>query len=179
MTPEQRLLAKWLGVLLFLVAVFFSGFGVRSYMANAEATATALEHAQAMNDALADHAEQLKAVTDRNLELQGEINTLNATHTKVLNENLAENARLRTDLAVAKRMRLQGTSCPRPAAGADDPGTGSVGDGAGVELSEETRLLVWDLREDLIRDRGKLDYLQAWARRVMATNPELEPPPKR
>lgn len=179
MTPEQRFIAKWVGVLVLLIAIFFSGFGVRGYMAKADATKAALDHALAMNTALADYAKELKTVTDRNLELQGEIDTLGKTHTKALNEQLAQNSALRTDLAVAKRMRLQGTSCPRAPAGTNDSGAGSLGDGTPVELSEETRLLVWDLREDLLRDRGKLEYLQAWADRVMQTNPALDPPPKR
>ena len=177
MTPEQRLLAKWIFVGLFLVGIFFAGFGVRGYMANAEAAALELKRTQEINTELTKYAQDLKTVTDRNLALQDKINTLNATHTRSLNERLAENAALRTDLAVAQRMRLQGTSCPRPAPGANDSGAGGVGDGTAVELSEETRLLVWDLREDLVRDLGKLEYLQAWAREVIATNPELPPSP--
>ena len=177
MTPEQRLLAKWILIGLFLVGLFFAGFGVRGYMADAEATAAKLKWSQQLNTQLAAHTKNLKAVTDRNLALQGEINTLTANHTRSLNERLAENSALRSDLAVAQRMRLQGTNCPRPAPGADNPGTGSLGDGASVELSEETRLLVWDLREGIIRDYAKLEFLQAWAKQVIATNPDVPPLP--
>ena len=176
MSPEQRLLTKWIFILLTFAGVFAAGYSVRDYTANAEATALELQRTQEANTQLAAHTAALQDAADRNLALQTRIDELNTTHTRSLNEHLAQNAALRTDLAVAQRMRLQGTNCPRPDPGADNPSAGSVGDGAPVELSEETRLLVWDLREDLIRDRGKLEYLQDWARRVMESNPAIEPP---
>ncbi|MBK8667867.1 MAG: lysis protein [Burkholderiales bacterium] len=46
--------------------------------------------------------------------------------------------------------------------------TGSVGDGAGVELAPAAGLDVLDLREALIRDRAKIEYLQGYARAVAA-----------
>ena len=177
MTPEQRFITKITFVLLAFIGTFFAGFRVRDYMANAEATEVELKRTQEMNATLAKYAEDLKAATDRNLALQNQINILTANHTRSLNERLAENSALRSDLAVAKRMRLQGTNCPQPTSGTNNPGPGGLGNGTPVELSEETRLLVWDLREDLVRDLSKLEYLQAWAREVIATNPNVPPPP--
>ena len=177
MTPEQRFIIKIVFVLLAFIGTFFAGFGVRGYMANAEATEVELKRTQEMNATFAKYAKDLKAATDRNLALQNQINTLTANHTRSLNERLAENSALRSDLAVAKRMRLQGTNCPQPASGTNNPSPGGLGDGTPVELSEETRLLVWDLREDLVRDLSKLEYLQAWAREVIATNPDVSSPP--
>ena len=178
MTPEQRLIAKFVAAILLALALFSAGFGVRSYIASADATKAELKETQQLSRDLAQHIVDLKVISTRNAELQAEINTLNTQHTKALNEKLAENDRLRTDLGVAQRMRLQGTTCPRAPAGAHDPGPGSVGDGDGVELSVETRLAVWDLRGSIIRTESKLAYLQDWARRVVATNPAIEKPPE-
>ena len=178
MTPEQRLIAKWVAIALVAVALFGGGYGVRDYIADADATAEKLKLTEQFAADLAKHAEDLKAVSDRNLELQAEVNALNTQHTKALNEKLAENDRLRLDLGVAQRMRLQGTTCPRPAAGADHSSAGSVGTGEGVELSLETRLAVWDLRGSIIRTEAKLAYLQGWAETVMRSNPAIEKPPE-
>ena len=177
MTPEQRLITKIVLCLLLAVSVFFAGFGVRSYMATAEKTRSELALTQNFAKQLGEHSKRLETASNRNLQLQAQLNELDQERTKALNEQLDDNARLRTDLAVAQRMRLQGTTCTGPSAGKDNPGAGGVGDGTPVELSEETRLLVWDLREDLIRDYAKLEYMQAWAKQVIATNPDVPPLP--
>jgi hypothetical protein len=61
-------------------------------------------------------------------------------------------------------MSLRGTSCPQATSAAGDPNSGSMGNGTPVELSESTRLAVWDLRESLLRDTAKVTYLQEFIR---------------
>lgn len=148
---------------------FVAGFYVRDYMADAQATKQLLaaekEHRAEVEALLQDAI----TITKKNLELQDKITELDKTHTRTLNEQINENSRLRTDLAVAQRMRLQGTSCPKVGSSDSTSSTG-MGDGASVELSPETRLLVWDLRESIIRDQAKLRYLQE-ERRTLTCDP--------
>ena len=161
----------WAG-LAAIALLFLAGFGVRDYMASKQLLAIKLAASQQQNQELANYAAGLKELADRNQKLQATIDTLGIKHTDALNEKLAENDRLRTDLAVARRMRLQGTSCPKADSEMHNPGTGGVGDGTGVELSLETRLLVWDLRAAMLRDQAKVTYLQDYVRSIRATNPE-------
>ena len=148
---------------------FVAGFYVRDYMSNAQATKQLLaaekEHRAEVEALLQDAI----TITKKNLELQDKITELDKTHTRTLNEQINENSRLRTDLAVSQRMRLQGTTCPKVGSSDSTSSTG-MGDGASVELSPETRLLVWDLRESIIRDQAKLRYLQE-ERRTLTCDP--------
>ena len=148
---------------------FVAGFYVRDYMTDAQATKQLLaaekEHRAEVEALLQDAI----TITKKNLELQDKITELDKTHTRTLNEQINENSRLRTDLAVSQRMRLQGTTCPKVGSSDSTSSTG-VGDGASVELSPETRLLVWDLRESIIRDQAKLRYLQE-ERRTLTCDP--------
>ena len=158
----------WIQVGVVFLA-FVAGFYVRDYMADAQATKQLLaaekEHRAEVEALLQDAI----TITKKNLELQDKITKLDKTHTRTLNEQINENSRLRTDLAVAQRMRLQGTSCPKVGSSDSTSSTG-MGDGASVELSPETRLLVWDLRESIIRDQAKLRYLQE-ERRTLTCDP--------
>ena len=176
MTPDQKIIAKIVFLLLFCLGLFLAGFGVRGYIARADQTKALLAQQSEHNKALAAHNTKLTEATNRNLRLQNQINQLNSAHTEALYNALEKNDRLRSDLAVAQRMRLQGTSCPAARTGADHPSSGSLGDDREVELSTATRQAVWDLRESIIRDQAVIEYLRDWARRVLATNPEIEKP---
>ena len=158
----------WIQVGVVFLA-FVAGFYVRDYMADAQVTKQLLaaekEHRAEVEALLQDAI----IITKKNLELQDKITELDKTHTRTLNEQINENSRLRTDLAVSQRMRLQGTTCPKVGSSDSTSSTG-MGDGASVELSPETRLLVWDLRESIIRDQAKLRYLQE-ERRTLTCDP--------
>ena len=158
--------------LIILAAVFLGGAAVGTIVQKHAQANMQLEH-QAEQILLQDqHNERLAALNQRNLQYQNKIDLLSAQAYRDLNESLAENDRLAADLAVAERMRLKGSSCPRTSAGADHPEAGQPGDGAGVELSEETRRLVWDLRRELIQDQQDILYLREYVRRIQETNPQ-------
>ena len=107
------------------------------------------------------------------------LSTLDARITKEVSDAIAENNRRRSAVAAGTvRVRYVAARCPSPHLPATSA-TGSVGDGAGVELAPKAGLDVLDLREALIRDRAKIDYLQAYIRKI--TEPVglgLRAPPK-
>ena len=107
------------------------------------------------------------------------LSTLDARITKEVSDAIAENNRRRSAVAAGTvRVRYVAARCPSPHLPATSA-TGSVGDGAGVELAPKAGLDVLDLREALIRDRAKIDYLQAYIRKI--TEPVglgLSAPPK-
>ena len=99
---------------------------------------------------------------------------------KEVSDALAENNRRRSAVAAgAVRVRYVAARCPSPDLPAT-AATGSVGDGAGVELTPKAGLDVLDLREALIRDRAKIEYLQAYVRKITEPVPALglKAPPK-
>lgn len=150
-----------LGALLLGLA---TGYYVRDLRADRDTAAALAKQANTHAQALALHAEDLEDMNQQNAALRDRIATLDTDHTDQRNAYLEENARLRGDVAVAQRMRLQGTTCHAAPAQGDPAGAGSVGDAAGIELSGETRLAVWDLRAALIADRAKVNYLQDYIR---------------
>ena len=94
------------------------------------------------------------------------LSTLDARITKEVSDAVEENNRRRPAVAAGTvRVRYIAARCPSPDLPAT-AATGSVGDGAGVELTPKAGLDVLDLREALIRDRAKIDYLQGYVRKI-------------
>ena len=94
------------------------------------------------------------------------LSTLDARITQEVTDALAENNRRRSAVAAGTvRVRYVAARCPSPDLPAT-AATGSVGDGAGVELAPAAGLDVLDLREALIKDRAKIEYLQGYVRKI-------------
>ena len=101
------------------------------------------------------------------------LSTLDARITKEVSDAVEENNRRRSAVAAGTvRVRYVAARCPSPDLPAT-AATGSVGDGAGVELTPKAGLDVLDLREALIKDRAKIDYLQAYIRKITEPAPPL------
>lgn len=101
------------------------------------------------------------------------LSTLDARITKEVSDAVEENNRRRPAVAAGTvRVRYVAARCPSPDLPAT-AATGSVGDGAGVELAPAAGLDVLDLREALIKDRAKIEYLQAYVRKITEPVPAL------
>jgi len=94
------------------------------------------------------------------------LSTLDARITKEVSDAVEENNRRRPAVAAGTvRVRYLAARCPSPDLPAT-AATGGVGNGAGVELAPAAGLDVLDLREALILDRAKIDYLQGYIRKI-------------
>lgn len=150
-----------------------TGYGIRSYTAQAQSTAHELAELQATHDAQTEYLQKIDERDAKAADLQGKLTQLDTDKTKALSDALKTNASLSSNLAVAQRMRLAGTTCsPGGTPSSEASSTGSVGDGGGVELSAETRRAVFDLRADILNDRAKIDYLQGYVQRLGLSPPE-------
>lgn len=138
---------------------FGSGFGVRAYIASKDKLATQVSTLQGQLSASRDYEAKIDARDKTNQQLNTDLRQLQLASSKVLNDQLTENARLAADLGVARGMSLRGTTCVSPAASGSAAGS-SMADGTGAVLSPETRLLVFDLRAALARAQSKIDGLQ-------------------
>ena len=131
-------------------------------------------------------AEEARAVAEANERLREAVHawrgaqttflsTMDARITKEVSDALAENNRRRSAVATGTvRVRYVAARCPSPSP--DLPATaatGSVGDGAGIELAPKAGLDVLDLREALIKDRAKIEYLQGYVRKITEPVPAL------
>lgn len=91
---------------------------------------------------------------------QRELAALDTKHTQELANAKAENDDLRHRLSAGGRVRVEGR-CP-PVSGHTT--TGSVGDAATVELSSAAGQNVLSIREGILSDRHKINYLQGYIR---------------
>lgn len=162
----MTLQAKFVAILLALLVAFGSGFFVRGYMAGKAELKVENEALTSALQAATDYQDKVDKRDARNQELQSQLTALDKELINARTAALAENSALRDDLAVARRMQLKGTSCPSRPAGTAAPGSGSVDHGAPVELSAETRLAVFDLRESIIADTAALAGCQAYVRQL-------------
>ena len=131
--------------------------------------------------AVAEATDKLRTAVHAWRTAQAEhLSALDARITKEVSDAIAENNRRRPAVAAGTvRVRYVAARCHSPDLSAT-AATGSVGDGAGIELAPAAGLDVLDLREALIRDRAKIDYLQAYFRRITEPVPALglKAPPK-
>ena len=129
-------------------------------------------------------AEEARAVAEANERLREAVHawrgaqttflsTMDARITKEVSDAVEENNRRRSAVAAGTvRVRYVAARCPSPDLPATSA-TGSVGDGAGVELAPAAGLDVLDLREALILDRAKINYLQGYIRKITEPVPAL------
>lgn len=157
---------KLIAMLLTLLLGFLIGYSLRNYTANKEQLQ--VENA-ALAEALAqvtDYQEKVRKRDAESQELQTRITVTNQEQVNARNAVLAENTALRRDLAVAERMQLSGTSCPRRPPSIEAPGPSSLDHGTPVELSGTTRLAVFDLRESILSDRAALAGCVSYVRQL-------------
>lgn len=82
--------------------------------------------------------------------------------------------RMRGLIAGTVRVRYVKATCPSP--GSDlsaTPSPGGMGDGAGIELTPDAGRDVLVLRQALIEDRAKIEYLQGYVRSITQPVPAL------
>ena len=117
--------------------------------------------------AVAEATDKLRTAVHSWRTAQAEhLSTLDARITKEVSDAVEENNRRRPAVAAGTvRVRYVAARCPSPDLPAT-AATGSVGDGAGVELTPAAGLDVLLLREALIQDRAKIEYLQGYIRKI-------------
>ena len=155
----------WIAAFVLLSAAFV---GQREITASVRLEAA--QQAQQRADearAVAEATDKLRTAVHAWRTAQAEhLSTLDARITKEVLDAVEENNRRRPAVAAGTvRVRYVAARCPSPDLPAT-AATGSVGDGAGVELAPAAGLDVLDLREALIKDRAKIEYLQGYVRKI-------------
>ncbi|MGV8863294.1 MAG: hypothetical protein ACOH2T_19270 [Pseudomonas sp.] len=131
------------------------------YVQNQQLTKEAIQQTVYLEE-IRKQAARAKELNDALNEIQG------ATHDEYQTLN-DQNQSLRSDLAVAKRMQLKGSSCAATPGATKTP-SGSLVAEVPVELSEVTRQLVFDLRQSILRDQEVIQNFQDHDR-ILAEHP--------
>lgn len=119
-------------------------------------------HQTTINAITLEAKRQSDAAAERMRTAQRRAAELDAEHTGKLNNALEENNRLRDSVRDGtKRLRLAGADLATCELSAGrNTGSGSVGDGTEIRLTEKAGWIIYDIRAGIISDQAKLDYLQ-------------------
>lgn len=119
-------------------------------------------HQTTINAVTLEAKRQSDAAAERMRTAQRRAAELDAEHTGKLNNALEENNRLRDSVRDGtRRLWLAGADLATCELSAGrNTGSGGVGDGAKIRLTEKAGRTVFDIRGGIISDQEKLDYLQ-------------------
>lgn len=106
-------------------------------------------------------SKELQLATDTIKDMQTrqrDVAILDAKYTKELTDAKETIDQLQSDVASgAKRLRVNATCKPKA-------GTGSVGDDASAELTDQSRQSYYTLRQQIVTVTGQVNYLQDYIR---------------
>ena len=140
----------------------------------------AAAHEHTLGEIARAAARQLQVQQEQRQALELRLSALDAKEHKELTDAQAENDRLQRLYSGAdaerKRLRIEARIAANDRVVSDATGTGRVGNGASVELSERAGSAVWNIRGAMISDRAKLAYLQGY---VCEQRPDIEACKKR
>ncbi|HDT0623609.1 TPA: lysis protein [Morganella morganii subsp. morganii] len=125
-------------------------------------------HQTTLNTLTLAAKQQSDAAAERMRTAQRKAAELDARYTGKLKDALEENNHLRDAVRDgARRLRLTGADLATCELSAGrNTGSGSVGDGAEIRLTEKAERTVFDIRAGIISDQAKLDYLQSRVREL-------------
>lgn len=155
-----------------LLAVFAAGWAGNGWRMGEQLAVAEKSHSDTLGEISRAAAHQVRDQLDARLLLEQRLADLDSTKHKELTDAQDENESLRRLYSDAdderKRLRIEARVAKADLIVSATTGSGGVGDGASVELSERAGSAVWNIRGGMISDRKKLEYLQGYVRRVAA-----------
>lgn len=163
MTPVQKLAV----VLLVMAIACFSAWKVDAWRYGKELASLSAAH-QSDLSAIANAAStQVRQSLDKQQTAEQARADLDARTTKEKAHALAENERLRADVAAGdRRLRIAGRCSADSSNLSDTTSTARVDDGGTVELAGVAGRTVFDIRAGIIKDRAALKGLQEYVLKV-------------
>ena len=163
MTPVQKLAV----VLLVMAIACFSAWKVDAWRYGKELASLSAAH-QSDLSAIANAAStQVRQSLDKQQTAEQARADLDARTTKEKAHALAENERLRADVAAGdRRLRIAGRCSADSSNLSDTTSTARVDDAGDVELAGASGRTVFDIRAGIIKDRAALKGLQEHVLRV-------------
>ena len=158
---------RWMGIVLLSAIACFSIWKVDAWRYGKELASLAAAHQADLASISNAAATQVRQALEKQQATQIALAELDAKTTKDKASDLAENEKLRTDVAAGdRRLRITGRCSTSSRDLPDTTNTTRLDDGSTVELAGAAGRTVFDIRAKIIKDRAALKGLQEYVREV-------------
>ena len=161
------ILGRWFGIALMTIFASFSTWKVDSWLYGKQVfELIALHQAELMAMTNAASA-QVRQVLEKQQATQKMLIDLDARSTREKAHDLAENEKLRADVAAGdRRLRIIGRCSSGVSNLSDTTSAARLDDDGTVELTRAAGQIIFDLRARIIKDQSALKGLQQYIREV-------------
>ena len=162
MTPS-----RWVGLAVLVGCSVFATWKVDAWRYGKELASLTAAHQADLTTISNAAATQLRKALEKQQATQIALAELDAKVTREKASDLAENERLRADVAAGdRRLRIAGRCSASSGNLPDTTSTARLDDGGTVELAGVAGRTVFDIRARIIKDRAALKGLQEYVLRV-------------
>ena len=159
--------ARWIGVALLVAIACFATWEVGAWRYGKELASLTAAHQSDLTAISNAAATQLRQALERQQVTQKALAEIDAKSTKEKASDLAENEKLRADVAAGdRRLRIAGRCSTSSSDLPDTTNTARLDDGSTVELAGAAGRTVFDIRAGMIKDRAALKGLQEHVSKV-------------
>ena len=159
--------ARWIGVALLVAIACFATWEVGAWRYGKELASLTAAHQSDLTAISNAAATQVRQALERQQVTQKALAEIDAKSTKEKASDLAENEKLRADVAAGdRRLRIAGRCSTSSSDLPDTTNTARLDDGSTVELAGAAGRTVFDIRAGMIKDRAALKGLQEHVSKV-------------
>ena len=158
---------RWLALIVLLATACFFTWKVDAWRYGKQLSDLSAAHEADLTSIANAAAAQARQALEKQQAIQKALAELDAKATKEKMNDLAENEKLRADVAAGdRRLRIAGRCSASSSNLLDTSSTARMDDGGTVELAGAAGRTVFDIRAGIIKDRAALKGLQEHLQRV-------------
>ncbi|MEC4239163.1 lysis protein [Pseudomonas sp. DSV-1] len=158
---------RWIGLAVLVGCSVFSTWQVDAWRYGKQLTDLSASHQADLTTISNAAAAQVRQALERQQATQKSLAELDANATTEKAHALAENEKLRADVAAGdRRLRIAGRCSANSSNLSDTSSAASLDDGRTIELAGASGRTVFDIRVGAIKDRAALKGLQEYFREV-------------
>ena len=158
---------RWIGLAVLVGCSVFSTWKVDAWRYGKQLAKLSASHQADLTAISNAAAAQVRQALEKQQVTQKALAELDAKSTKEKASDLAENERLRADVAAGdRRLRIAGRCSTSSSDLSDTTNTARMDDGSTVELAGAAGRTVFDIRAGIIKDRAALKGLQEYLRDI-------------
>ena len=159
--------ARWLGLALLLAIACFATWKVDAWRYSKQLADLSASHQADLTAISSAAAAQVRQALERQQATQKALAEIDAKATTEKARGLAENEKLRADVAAGdRRLRIAGRCSADSGNLSETSSAARLDDGGTVELAGATGRTIFDIRGAIIKDRAALRGLQEYVRKA-------------